>query len=265
MSRRLWNWLKWKGSPGTPTVQQTTIGELQVPSGVLLLADPMHHFDPVRIEAVSRGRFPGHAQFIHYPEGGQRIAKVGLAFRGGTPESRQVLGSVGVDTATVFAVDAGVYEQFWQEVGPERIGRTRTPTDHRAVARLIEQEFGLKSRQVDFLASEFEEPISEELEERILAYLQTFPEYAEFTWVYFHVQTMNTFERILEAMRDRFWTEVVLDVVGGASLLAFSSGFGDGTYPVEGLYRSGELVGVEVEFIGPAQDKVLEAFPMLRF
>jgi hypothetical protein len=34
---------------------------------------------------------------------------------------------------------------------------------------------------------------------------------------------------------------------------------------VVGLYRSGELVGAEVEFIGPAQDEILEAFPILRY
>lgn len=95
--------------------------------------------------------------------------------------------------------------------------------------------------------------------------MQTFPEYSKFTFMYFRVKTMNTCEHIQEAMRDQFWTEVVLDEVCGASLLAFSSGFGDGRYSVEGLYHSGELVGVEIEFIGPAQDKILEAFPMLRY
>ena len=169
-----------------------------------------------------------------------------------------------MDSATVVAVDADVYEQHWKEVGSERIGQIGIP-EHRKIARLIEKRFGLKSRQVNVVVSEFEEPISEELEKEIQAYLQTFPEYAEHTFFYFRVKTMNTFERISEAMRERRWAEVVLDEVSGASLLAFSSGFGDGRYPVEGLYNSGELAGVEVEFIGPAQDKILEAFPILRY
>jgi hypothetical protein len=33
---------------------------------------------------------------------------------------------------------------------------------------------------------------------------------------------------------------------------------------VEGLYRSGRLIGVEVEFLGPAQDEFLKAFPIFR-
>ena len=51
----------------------------------------------------------------------------------------------------------------------------------------------------------------------------------------------------------------------GAGLLAVSSGFGDGTYTVEGLYRGGELLALEVEFIGPQQEHLLEQFPVLRY
>jgi hypothetical protein len=169
-----------------------------------------------------------------------------------------------VDSATVIAVDRRAYEQHWQEVGPSRIGHIGTP-EHRKVARLIEKQFGLKSRKVSAVVSEFEEPISEELEAKITTYLETFPEYADFSFMYFRVKTMSTRERIQEAMRDGLWAEVVLVQPNGPSLLAVSSGFGDGSYPVEGVHSSGKLMAVEVEFIGPAQDKILKAFPILRY
>jgi hypothetical protein len=241
-----------------------TIGEVQVLSGVLLLADPMHIYDPIRIEGVPQGQVPVRAQVICYPEGGQRIAKVGFTFQPGAPEKRQALGTIGVDSAKVIAVDADVYQRHWKEVGSERIGHIGIP-EHRKVARLIEKKFGLKSWQVNPITSEFEGSISEELEARIVEYLQTFPEYAEFTYMYFSVKTMNTFECIQEAMRDRLWTEVILDESSGARLLAFVSGFGDGSYPAEGLYSSQGIVGAEIELIGPAQDEILEAFPILRY
>jgi len=123
----------------------------------------------------------------------------------------------------------------------------------------------LRSREVSFCQSEFEQPISQQLEARITAYLQTFPEYAEYTFMYFRVETKNSFDRILEAVADRLWDEVILDESSGASLLVVSAGFGDGTYPVEGLCGGGELRAVEVEFIGPAQDEMLKAFPLLRY
>jgi hypothetical protein len=95
--------------------------------------------------------------------------------------------------------------------------------------------------------------------------LKTLPECAKFPFLYFSVRTMNTRERVQKATLDQQWCEVVLDESSGASLVAVQSGFGDGTYPVDGLYRSGQLIGVEVEFIGPGQEGLLEAFPVLRF
>lgn len=262
----MWSWFKRKRVPEAPTYSQTRIGELEVYSGTILLADPMVW--DLRVEGVPEGRHPVWAMLIEYPEGGTRVARIGLAFSPGAPEEtneQRKLGTIGVDSGSVIAVDEQTLKECWKDVGPERIGLTGTPQHHRKVARLIEKEFGLRWREVNFLQSQFLEPISEELEERITAYLQTFPEYAEFTFMYFRVQTKNTFERVMDAMDDRLWNEVVLDEESGRSLLVISSGFGDGCYDAVGLFRGEELVAVEVEFIGPAQDKVLEAFPMLRY
>jgi hypothetical protein len=253
-----------KGKAVSPTTRTITLGELRAHSGVLRIDDPWHMYDPVRIKNVPSSRFAIQAQLIQYPEGGVRIAKVHLGFRPEPPDSRKILGMVGVDSATIVLVDADDKKRHWKDVGPERVGCIPLPGQGK-VARLIEKRFGLRSRKVSPVASEFDEPISEELEARITEYLQTFPKYAEFPFMYFYVKTMNTRDRIAEAMRDRLWTEVVLDEPSGASLLALSSGFGDGSYPVEGHYRSGELVGAGIELIGPAQDRVLEAFPLLRY
>lgn len=261
----MWNWFKRKRISKSPTISQERIGEVQVRCGTIFIADPIFISDPVRIEAVPPGLVPVSAIFIHYPEGGLRIARIGLRFRPGDAESQQTLGQVGVDSATVVVLDAQTYRECWKEVGPERIGQTATPKHHRRVAQLIEKQFGLRSREVNDLHSEFLEPISEELEARITAYLKTFPEYAEYPFFFFRIETGNTFERIQQAMGEKQWATVVLDAGSSASLLAVSSGFGDGTYPVEGLYRSGELVGVEVEFIDPEMDETLRAFPILRY
>jgi hypothetical protein len=218
----------------------------------------------VRVEGVPPGRFAVRAQIICYPEGGQRIAKVSFAFGHGEAQSREEIGRLGVDTGRAVAVDAGVCERHWKLVGSERIGVVPLPNQQK-VARLLQKRFGLTLRPGVEFGYEFEEPISEELEAKILEYLQTFPKYAEFPFFYFRVKTMNSLERLQEATRGCRWTEFVLDEANGASLLAFDSGFGDGVYPVEALYRAGALVGVEVKFIGPAQDELLKAFPIFRY
>jgi len=258
-------WLKREPGPAVPVFIPTLIGTLEAPSGTLLLADPSDILDDsVRIEGVPPGRFDARGQIICYPEGGKRIAKVSFAFRPGEAESRDEIGRLGVDTGHAVAVDAGVCQRHWKVVGPERIGAVPLP-NQKEVARLIQKRFGLTLRAGVEFGYEFEGPISEELEAQILAYVQTLPEYAEMPFLAFRVKTMNSLERLQAATRGSRWEEFVLDQTTGASLLAFNTGFGDGVYPVEGLYRATELLGVEVQFIGPAQDELLRAFPIFRY
>jgi hypothetical protein len=259
----VWNWFNRKKVPAMPGERQLAIGELSSLSGTILLADPALIHDPVRVEGIPSGPISVLAEVIRYPEGGQRVAMVRLCVGDGEPDSRRELGSVGVDSGKVVAVDAQAFEEGWRWVGPDRIGITATGA-HQKIARLIAKRFGLHYREVNFIRSQFLESISEELEREITAYLQTFPEYAQFPFFYFRIVTNDTTERIATAMEDRLWAEVALDATRGESLLAFSSGFGDGRYPVEGLYRGEELIAIEVRFIGPEQGAILEAFPILR-
>ena len=258
------SWFRRITTPQQPTVRHYEIGELHCHSPVLLLADPaaMHS---VRVEDIPTGRHTLHARLIHYPEGSVRVAKIAIRFRPGNADERRALGSIGVDSAMVVALDEATFQAHWQEVGPERIGRSGPPSEHRRVAKLIGDKFGLTWREIDFWHTEFVEPISEELESRITDFLKTFPEYAKYPFMHFGVKTWNSLDRVFEAMRDRLWSQLVLDPASGAYLFVVSSGFGDGEYSVEGLYGGGELRAVEVEFIGPAQDKILEAFPFLRY
>jgi hypothetical protein len=258
------NWFQRKRTPETPAISSATIGGVAITSGSLLIVDPTYFYEPVQIEGIPPGRVPVEADIIQYPEGGRHIKEIAIRFRPGQVESRRVLGQVGVDSASVVLLDAATYQQFWQEVGPERIGLTSTPDHHRRVAELIRKKFGLKFRELSIIHSQFLDPISEEMETRIVAFLKTFPEYEKHTFMYFRIESGDTFQTLQRAMAHAPWCEMVLDEASGANLVAVTSGFGDGSYLVEGLHGSQDLLGVEIEFIGATQDKVLESFPHLR-
>lgn len=262
----LWGAIRewWTSRGSAPEVSQLEIGEVTVSAGTLLLADPMYISDPCRITGLPVGRFPVTAQIIKYPEGGQRIAQVSIRFRAGLVTNRKSLGKVGVDSAKVVALDEQTYRDHWQEVGPERIGMTHSPNDNRTVAELIEKKFGLRWRPLNGFQSIFLEPIPDTLEQEITEYLKTIPEYSDYPFLYFRVETNNTFDRITEAMSDVSWAEVTLNDSGDESLLAFTSGFGDGSYDLIGVYGNDELLAIEITFIGPEQDSILEGFPFLR-
>src|SRR4029078_5521025 len=95
-------------------------------------------------------------------------------------------------------------------------------------------------------------------------YLKTFTEHADYAFMYFRVETNNTFDRIQEAMSDASWAEVALTEDGDEGLVVFTSGFGDGSYNLIGVYGNEGLLAAEITFIGPEQDKILEGFPFLR-
>jgi hypothetical protein len=264
----LWDALRnwWKFRDCAPQVRDQQIGELGIRCGALLIADPMYVSAPVRVGGLPEGRFPIVAQIIEYPEGGQRVARIAIKFRSGRVTKRESLGQVGVDSATVIVLDEQTYRDYWREVGPERVGMTFSPNDNRKVAALIGKKFRLQWRPLNGFQSMFLEPVSEDLEQDITEYLQTMPEYADYPFMYFRIETNNTLDRIQEAMTDTSWAEVVLKEDDGESesVIAFASGFGDGSYDLIGVYGGDNLLAIEITFIGPDQDKILEGFPFLR-
>ena len=74
------------------------IGELDVITGTLLIADPMFCSEPVRVEGLPSGRFKTHSWVIHYSDGGAMVAKIGTV-RPGPIYWRREIGTVAVDSA----------------------------------------------------------------------------------------------------------------------------------------------------------------------
>jgi hypothetical protein len=221
--------------------------------------------DSLQLERLPLGDHPVFVQVIQYPEGGRRVASIEVDLALPATGSPELLGEIGVDSASVVFVDAKVHEEFWKDEGTARIGVLSTP-QHRKVAKLLQKRFGIKSEPVNPVRSELVQPVSRVLEEEIVAYLETCPEYSEYAFMFFRVETKNTREQLRDNLNAQgLWCELILDEPSGANALAIKSGFGDGSYPAYGIRGSSGLARVAVEFIGPADEKVLEAFPLLRY
>jgi hypothetical protein len=259
------DWFRHKREPQSPSVLRQVAGTLRVHSGAVLLGDPMYLPDGLRLENVRAGCHPVVALVLDYPEGGRRVAAIELEFRPGAASAPDKLGEVAVDSACVALLDAQTHEQLWKEDGAARIGVLATP-QHRKIATLLKERFSLEFEPVNPIRSELVQAVDQELEKQIIAYLETIPEYAEYPFLHFRVETRNTMEQLQDDLHSQgLWCEHVLDKASGANILAFTSGFGDGCYPAYGIREKGELAKVAVEFIGPAQEKVLAAFPFLRY
>lgn len=262
------SWLEWfklKRGPSKPVCRQLEIGEVHIESGTLLFGDPAELDAFTRIDGIPPGSYSVQALTIYYPKGGfSRVAKIGIRFRPGTADSQKKIGDIGGESSMIMAVDADTLKTHWQEVGPARFGIT-SGKDCSKIAKLIQKRFGMKWEPRSICSAKSVQPISEELEAEITAYLETFPEYGRNSFLYFYVETENSYQRIAQSLCENAWSEVELDPASHASVLAFTSGYGDGWYELTGIFKGETLLGIESEFITADMDDALKDAPAFRY
>ncbi len=215
---------------GEPTIRYGEIGELPLPSGTLVLGDPMFGPPDVQIENIRSRRVTLSVEIWEYPDGGVLNRRLDFEFEPGRdPNVRRTVGTIGVDSAAIVVGDRHELQAHWLEVGPERIGVVSTARNHR-VANLLKKRFRLKLRQVAAYKAEIVGPVSEELEAEITAYLETFPEYADNSFVYFRVDTIDTCQRAQRAAHPGGF--IPIGSQPEPRMLVCQTGRGDGQYEV---------------------------------
>ena len=113
--------------------------------------------------------------------------------------------------------------------------------------RLLTKRFKLKTRRVNVVRAEVVGPVSEQLAAEIESFLKADPKYADFPFMYFHLQTNNSFDRA--NYMDSAWQ--FMPVGNSPEPLMFVCGTGreDGCYEVQGQFDGGVPRVLNVNFI----------------
>ncbi len=233
---------------GAPVVVDRRLGELPLRSGAIIIADPQY-VPGLEVANIAASRVAFSAMLRRYPNGTETVVSLTLQF-GDEAElfagERRQIGEIAIDSAKVVIADKQDFEESWTEVGPDRIGVISTARDD-TVLRLLTKRFKLKTVRRNRVRTEIVGPVSPELESEITTFLEADPKYGRWPFVYFNVQTNNSFERA------DFCTAAyqLLPIGRHASPLMFvcDTGRGDGSYDVEGVFDGPILRSIFIRFI----------------
>src|SRR5262249_19610347 len=135
------------------------------------------------------------ASLWRYPSGAETVAALRLTLGGETGGgTHRGGGGGGIDSAKLLIADKAEIEEHWTGSGGGRIGVISTAPDD-TVLRLLTKRFKLKAVHVNPVRAEVVGPVSEQLAADIEAFLKVDPKYADYPFMYFHVQTNNSFDR----------------------------------------------------------------------
>ena len=160
--------------------------------------------------------------------------------------TRRKVGEVGIDSAKLIVADIADIEEHWTETGKDRIGVISTARDD-TVLRLLTKRFKLKTVRVNTVRAEVVDAVSEQLAAEIVTFLKADPKYADFPFMYFHVQTNNSFDRANHLKKG--WKFMPVGNSQEPLMFVCGTGRGDGCYEVQGEFAGENPRVLTVTFI----------------
>ena len=236
---------------GEPTSIERFLGALPLRSGTLVLGDPQY-MPALEVPNIDVSEAQISAQLWRYPSEGTCVAALTIKLGDEVGiDSRSTIGEVGIDSAKLVVADKVDFEQHWTDVGKDRLGVISTAPDE-TVLRMLTRRFKLKTRQVNRIRAEVLGPVSEALEKEIEALLKTIPEYAEFPFMRFYVQTNNSFDRANRL--DGSWKFMPVGNADEPSMFVCETGRGDGSYKVHGEFEGSVPRVLSIRFIDDVEN-----------
>lgn len=231
---------------GAPTATKQSLGRLKLRSGTLVLADPQD-VPGLEIPNVVANEVEISASLLRYPSGAATVTALSLSLDGpGHGTDHRKVGEVGIDSAKLVVADRADIEEYWTETGKYRIGVISTAPDD-TVLRLLTTRFKLKARRVNTVRAEVVGPVSEQLEAEIESFLKADPKYSDFPFMYFHLQTNNSFDRA--NYMESEWQFMPVGNDPEPLMFVCGTGRGDGCYEVHGQFDGDVPRVLNVNFI----------------
>jgi hypothetical protein len=231
---------------GKPIAVTTRLGSLKLPSGTLLLGDPQY-LPSLEIPNIQAAEVEVSASLRRYPSSMEQVSALQFAWGDATDKiARRKIGEVAIDSAALVVVDKRDFDRHWTETGPDRIGVISIARDD-TVLRLLTRRFQLQAIPVNSVRAEVVGPVSEELEAEMKAFLSADRRYADFPFIYFHVQTNNSFDRANRM--PRAWEFMPVGNLPEPLMFVCSTGRGDGCYDVLGQFDGAAGGTLTINFI----------------
>ena len=222
---------------GEPAATRELVGNLKIRSGTLSLADPQY-VPGLEVPNIAAEEAVIALSLRRYPSGMAQITALTLRLGDGpSGDSRRKIGEVAIDSAKIVVADRADIEEHWTEVGRDRIGVVSTARDD-TVLRLLTRRFKLKTVQVNAVRAEVVGAVSEELAGEIEAYLKSKPQYSQYPFIYFRLQTNNSFDRA--NCMAKAWDFMPIGNAHTPLMFVCGTGRGDGVYDVQCEF-SGEI------------------------
>jgi hypothetical protein len=214
---------------GQPTATQSFLGTLKLRSGTLALGDPQY-LPSLEVPDLAADEVTISAKMWNYPSGAATVTALTLGLGDDSAvDSQRKIGEVGIDSAKLVVADKADIEEHWTDVGKDRIGVISTARDD-TVLRALQNRFKLKTVRVNPVRAEVVGPVAESLQREIEDYLKSIPKYADYPFMYFRVQTNNSFDRV--NYLKKAWDFIPVGNESAPLMFVCGTGRGDGTYDV---------------------------------